>query len=305
MPPPQGTPNPLEGPGDYTFTRAVHSDTYAAIDPTKVDHTGHAVFITGASRGIGRAIAISFAQAGASYIAITGRTPPSSLVPVLEAAAGAAGRTRPAVLALGVEVTSEETVQHAAACVEQAFGRLDIVINNAGVLSAPARIADDDPREWWRAFDVNLRGPYLVTRAFIPLLLKSRDGLGTVVIVSSVGAHLTRAAMSSYQISKLAVLRLAEHVCSEYGNQGIVAYCVHPGNVPTDMVSGLGGLPDDLKHVFTETPELPGDAIVYLTAEKRKWLGGRYINCTWDMPEVLAKKDEIVEGDQLKVKLVT
>jgi hypothetical protein len=56
--------------------------------------------------------------------------------------------------------------------------------------------------------------------------------------------------------------------------------------------------------VFTETPELSADTLVFLTSEKREWLSGRYINCTWDMEEVVAKKDEIVKGDKLKVKLV-
>ena len=62
-------------------------------------------------------------------------------------------------------------------------------------------------------------------------------------------------------------------------------------------------LPDFVK-VFTETPELAGDSIVYLTQEKREWLAGRYISCTWDMPELMAKRDEIVEGDKLKAKMV-
>jgi hypothetical protein len=61
---------------------------------------------------------------------------------------------------------------------------------------------------------------------------------------------------------------------------------------------------DDDDAVFTETAELSGDTIVFLTKEKREWLGGRYINCTWDMPELMAQEDEIVKGDKLKVKLV-
>lgn len=59
-----------------------------------------------------------------------------------------------------------------------------------------------------------------------------------------------------------------------------------------------------LNVVFVETPELSADSIVYLTSEKRDWLGGRYINCTWDLPELMAKKDEILREDKLKVRLV-
>ena len=60
----------------------------------------------------------------------------------------------------------------------------------------------------------------------------------------------------------------------------------------------------DLVVVFIETPELSADSIVYLTSEKRDWLGGRYTNCAWDLPELIAKKDEIVNEDKLKVRLV-
>lgn len=56
--------------------------------------------------------------------------------------------------------------------------------------------------------------------------------------------------------------------------------------------------------VFVDTPELSGDTVVYLTREKRAWLSGRYINCMWDMPELMAMEDEIVKGDKLKVRLV-
>jgi hypothetical protein len=64
-----------------------------------------------------------------------------------------------------------------------------------------------------------------------------------------------------------------------------------------------GDMPEELKFVFTETAELPADTIVWLTAEKREWLGGRYVNVTWDMVQLEEKKDAIVKGDKLKVKL--
>ena len=54
--------------------------------------------------------------------------------------------------------------------------------------------------------------------------------------------------------------------------------------------------------VFVDTPEVSADSLVYLTSQKREWLGGRYINCTWDLPELESKKDEIVKGDKLKLK---
>ena len=65
-----------------------------------------------------------------------------------------------------------------------------------------------------------------------------------------------------------------------------------------------GDIPEELQFVFTETVELPADTIVWLTAKKREWLAGRYVNVTWDMPQLAEKRGAIVEGDRLKVKLV-
>jgi hypothetical protein len=70
----------------------------------------------------------------------------------------------------------------------------------------------------------------------------------------------------------------------------------------TELVSG-SGMPHELEFIFIETVELPGDTVVWLTAKKREWLGGRYVNVTWDMPQLEEKREAIVEGDRLKVKL--
>lgn len=78
-----------------------------------------------------------------------------------------------------------------------------------------------------------MRGPYLVTRSFLPLLLKGGDK--QIVSLSSIGAHVTRSGASAYQTSKLAVLRFTEFIMSEYGDKGILAFAVHPGGVMTDM----------------------------------------------------------------------
>lgn len=117
------------------------------------------------------------------------------------------------------------------------------------------------------------------------------------------GAHLTTPTISAYQSSKLAVLRVTEFIATEYSSQGITAITVHPGNIMNDIVGNPDDLPPELRVVFTETNELPADTIVWLMAEKREWLNGRYVNCTWDMPQLLEKRERIVEGEKLKVKL--
>lgn len=232
-------------PGDY-LTDPVHNDSYPAIDPLKADLSNKSVFISGASRGLGRAMALSFARAGASCIAIGARRDMTTLVEEIKDKAMAAKRKSPEVLPIEFDVTSQESIANAAAAVSREFKKLDILVNNAGVLSAKANVADSDPDDWWKAWTVNVRGTYLVTRAFLPLMLEGGDK--QIVNVCSVGAHVVSPGLSAYQRSKLAQLRFTEFVCAEYGEQGVVAFCIHPGNIPTDIVGGLEGVPDDLKH---------------------------------------------------------
>ena len=80
-----------------------------------------------------------------------------------------------------------------------------------------------------------------------------------------------------------------------------MAYTIHPGSIATDMASTL---PDDFKHIIKETIQLPAHTLVWLINERRDWLAGRFISCTWDMEELLGKKDEIVKGDKLKARVV-
>lgn len=223
----------------------VHSDTYAAIDPTKADLSGKAVFITGGSRGLGRAMALSFARAGASYIAVGARSDMSQLAQDIASAATAAQRSAPKFLPLQLDVTSQQSVEEAAAAVDREFGKCDIVINNAGILGGAGPLVDTDPHDWWQVFDVNVRGPYLVSRAFVPLLLRGGDKY--LIQVASVAALLANPNRSAYQTSKVAVMRLTQLIDAEYAQQGLTTFCIHPGNCPTDIVGNFDDLPDDLK----------------------------------------------------------
>lgn len=319
MPPPKGTWNPLEGPGDYDTTTKVHSDTYEAINPSQFDFHDRVVFISGGTKGIGKAMALSFAKAGASGIAIGARSIVASFENEIKEAAKTAGKKEPKVLALTLDVADQASTEAAAAAVKDTFGHCDILINNAGTVGQPAPIASSSPDAWWQTWNVNLRGVYLMTRAFLPLVQASHEK--TIINVSSVGAYLTMPGMSSYQTTKLALLRFTEFTQVEHGEQGIIAFAIHPGNVQTDLAASLGPLPDAFKKgrktsissfllstdsevVITESPEISADSLVYLTSKRREWLGGRYVNVTWDMPELMEKESEIVAGDKLKVRLV-
>lgn len=220
------------------MTSVVHSDTYPAIDPAKLNMTNKSVFITGASRGLGRAIAVSFAKAGASFIAIGGRSDFTETTEAIQWGAASAGRPAPVVMPLRFEMTDPAGVEEAAVKVRKAFGRVDIVVNNAGLFGTLGKVVDSDQENFRQVIDTNIYGPYLVARAFIPLMLES-GGDRTLLTISSVAAHLVLPGLASYQISKLGVLRLTQLLNAEYADQGFLAYAVHPGNVKTDMTGTM------------------------------------------------------------------
>ena len=257
------------------------------------------MFISGASKGIGRATAIAFAQAGASAIAIAARSSLDAVEVAVLDAAKTAGHPAPQVLKLMLDVSDEKSVASAASQTEKIFHHLDILVNNAGRLETWLPLADSDPTSWWTTWEVNVKGIYLMTRAFLPLLLKG--GEKTIVNMTSIGAHLTRSGASAYQTSKLAMLRLTEFTCVEYAARGILAFAINPGAVPTELGFNL---PDDAHSKLVDTPELAADTIVWLTQEKRMWLAGRYVTANWDMLELMSRKDEIVNENKLKVRLV-
>lgn len=184
-------------------------------------------------------MAISFAQSGASQIAIGARSNLTAVKEAVLAAAEKANRQAPKMFCVSIDITSQASVQAAASAVEKEFGKLDILIINSGVIGSMKHIVESDPDDWWETWTVNLRGPYLVSRAFVPFLLKGGDK--TIITLSSVGAHKVFKGLSDYQPSKLAVIRLMEFLSVEYGDQGLVSYCIHPGNIPTDMIGGPEG----------------------------------------------------------------
>ncbi|TIC90988.1 Short chain dehydrogenase andI [Colletotrichum higginsianum] len=274
----------------------IHHDTYPDIDPVTVsDCTGKAVLVTGASKGLGRAIAIGYAEAGASMIAVAARSDVSSTVRDVLQAAEKAGRAEPTVLALEMDVSSTPSVKAAAERLTAEWGRLDILINNAGYMAPFQLLLETDEDEYMKAWDVNYWGTYRVTKAFLPLMLKGGDK--TIVNMSSVAAHFMGAGGGAYHISKFALIRFTEFVQDEYADQGVLAFSIHPGGVPTELSSNL---PEKLQFRMRDTPELAAHSVAYLTSTKRDWLGGRWLSCMWDMPTLMSMEKRVVDGNLLK-----
>lgn len=289
------------------FTSIRHPTTYDFISPLKLDLTGRHVLVTGAAYedGVGYATATAFARAGASAIAMVDVHGVSDeLAARLKLAAKLNGRAEPKVVCCQVDITHLESVRAMHNEVSKAFDdRLDILVNNAAHMEPYHSFLDTDPEIYWRSYEVNVRGLFNMSRLFLPMLLSTRaahDGLCTMVNVASSGALSARPGSGSYRSSKLALLRWTETLQLEYADQALVAYCVNPGAIKTKITETA---PEAVRNSFPNRPEIAGDTIVWLASERREWLGGRYVDCPWDMEELLAKKDEIVDGDKLKMRM--
>lgn len=176
------------------------------------------MLITGANGGVGRAVVQSYARAGASHIGLGVRRDVSELVDAVKAAAAGGGHPEPTVTVLLIDLEDRASLTAAAEQLEREWGRIDIVISNAGYLPAYAPVAEGNEDEYWRAWEINIRGTYWTAKAFVPLLLRC-GGDKTFVAVSSIGAHICTPGASAYQTTKFAVVRFAEFLMADYGSQ--------------------------------------------------------------------------------------
>lgn len=227
---------------DFPGIDNLHNDIYPAISASvtpSLHQAGKVVLITGAGRGIGRAAALQFAHAQVSTIILCARTS-TQLEEVAAAIRQISKEIK--VLTYSVDVTNETAVNELASEITQIEGRLDVLVNNAGASERWVLLEDSNPQDWWNTFEINVKGPYLFTRAFLPLLVKTAaDHAATVDVVnmSSIGAHVVVPTASAYQITKLALCRLTEFIHAEYAAKGVNAVAMHPGGVPTKMSSSI------------------------------------------------------------------
>ena len=214
-------PAALIYPTVWCFTDILHHDTYPEIDPiSQSGSLGKAVLVTGANRGLGKAFVIAYAKSGASHIAIGTRSDASDVVAAVLDAAKDAKREVPVVVQVKIDVCEQASIDAAVDEVQKEFGRLDILVNNSGFMGPSVLMLDQPSDITLHTWDVNFLGPYRVTRAFLPLML--RDGEKTIVFITSVGAQIVAAQTLAYSVSKFALCRLAEFIDIEYGEQVLV-----------------------------------------------------------------------------------
>ena len=187
--------------------------------------------VTGAGRGIGRAISVDLARRGCD-IALLGRT-----VESLAAAAAEVVAFGRRAIAVACDVADAAAVTAAAERVLADLGVPDIVVANAGVVHrAPVQTMTEE--EWDEVIDVNLKGTFLLTRAFLPSMLDLRRG--RFVAIGSISSTLGTARQSAYCASKWGTVGFVKSLAEELRGTGLQAMCVMPGSVDTDMLKGSG-----------------------------------------------------------------
>jgi 3-oxoacyl-[acyl-carrier protein] reductase len=188
--------------------------------------------VTGGGRGIGAAIAAKLAELGATLL-VAGRTakPLDETVAKITKAGGTAS-------ALTLDAADLDTVQRAADRVQQEFGKLDVLVNNAGVGSFSSPLHRLDPGEWDRVMNINLRGVYYCIRAFTPLLMKSANA--HIVNISSLAGKNALPNGAVYAASKWGLNGLSYSVAEELRGHGIRVSVVCPGSVDTELSPHAG-----------------------------------------------------------------
>ncbi len=239
------------------------------------DLTGKTALVTGASRGIGKAVAVALAQAGCD-VALNARAADS-----LKATAGEIEKLdRKVALAAG-DVSDEAQVKRFVAAAVKAFGRVDILVNNAGVWEGTYffRLPKKD---WDKVMEVNLTGAFLVAKEVARHMLKQRSG--KIINISSVLGLRGSPEAIAYCASKAAVIQMTRVMAIELGRAGVQVNCLAPGMVATDMTKEYLKDEKNLKEYLSRIPsgryaqpdELAG-AIVFLASKASDHMTGQVL----------------------------
>jgi NAD(P)-dependent dehydrogenase (short-subunit alcohol dehydrogenase family) len=251
--------------------------------------TGVAAVVTGAGRGIGRAIAERLAVAGAR-VTLVARTQ-SDLDAVTTAIVARGGQA----LAVAADVTDAASVGRALAAARARFGTVRVLVNNAGTPGPYGPIGVADPREWWASQQLHQLATLLMMHGVIPDM--QRAGGGRIInIVSSAGLQAIPH-LSAYAVGKCAAIRLTETVDLEQRAQGIRAFALQPGTIVTDMgrstmtsADAQRWIPEGVAMLAARTPAESAadlarcaDVVAALAAGQYDDLGGRYLDIQWDL----------------------
>jgi len=267
-----------------------------------VDLTGQVALVTGGGRGLGRAFAIALAKAGAR-VAVTARTaePLAQTVAMVERAGGRA-------LAIPGDVSAPDAVAHVVRTAESQLGMVDILVNNAGAVGPLGYDWEVDLEDWWRTFEVNVRGPFLYARAVLPGMVKRQRGR---IVNISTGAGFGRLPqMDAYCATKAALTQWTKCLAADIQAHGVTVFAFHPGMVRTSMLDSLTSpdVPNAVQAYFSsllsqgrDVPiERSAQMLLFLVSGRADALSGRFIRAQ-DNEEELVRRAEEIRRDDLHV----
>ena len=216
------------------------------------DFHNRVVFITGGSRGIGKAIALRFARAGAK-VAICARNQESLLKAKQELRAVSQD-----VLALTADISNSDSIKTCVKEIRDTWGPIDILVNNAGIYRF-GKVTEATPEEWDRQFAINLKGPFLVTQAVVPQMIERRSGI--IIFISSTIALISPPENACYTATKRGLEGFVGCIAQELCEHGIKVHVVRPGFTDTSIFDEIGKPPLDIDWI---APDEIAEAVEFL-----------------------------------------
>jgi 3-oxoacyl-[acyl-carrier protein] reductase len=243
------------------------------MSPAVLSLEGRVALVTGAARGIGAATAVALAEAGAR-VAVVDRDGDG-----IERTADAIGRAGSDALAIPADVTDVPAMERAVDTVVAEWGRLDVLVNNAGIVrdATLGKVSDED---WTATLDVNLRGAMIGTRAALRPMRAA--GAGRILSATSVVARMGNYGQTAYAASKAGIIGLTRAWARELGPLGITANAVAPGFIDTDMAKGV---PEKVLSALLERtaarrlgrPEEVAAVYVFLASDLASFMNGAVV----------------------------
>jgi 3-oxoacyl-[acyl-carrier protein] reductase len=237
--------------------------------------SGRTALISGATRGIGRAIALGFLEAGAQVIGVyAGNTKAAEMF--MEENAGFASQLQ----LVQCDVASEEQVSGLFTMIEERYGSISILVNNAGI-RRDAMLALMTSSQWQQVIDTNLTGTYLMAKQAVWLMMKNK--YGRIINITSPVAHLGFPGQANYAASKAGQIALTKTLAKEVAKKKITVNCVSPGFIATDFINDLN---QDLLAEYKKmvpmkrfgTPEEVADAVLFLAGSRAAYITGTVLD---------------------------
>jgi NAD(P)-dependent dehydrogenase (short-subunit alcohol dehydrogenase family) len=266
--------------------------------------SGQVAVVTGGGRGIGRAIALSLARAGAA-IAVTARSQDQ-----LDETALLIDREGARALAIVADVTDRFSVELMVAEAERRLGPVDLLVNNAGIAGPAGPLWEVDPNDWRRCLEVNVDGTFLCTRAVLTSMVSR--GHGRIINLSSDLGNRPFPHLSAYGIANAGLTLFTETLAEETRAHGISVFAISPGLVSTDLWTGLAQEADGQKwmseflrgaEAHAQSPEQAADLCVDLASGMADGLSGRLINVKDDLKELIRDAEQIRGTDRLVLRM--